>query len=159
MLNIPMSGQSQASTNPTFRQIKVTGPTPCVNLARQCVNARKDRANHMLVKLVVTTTLAMVLTSLLGIGSVITVCVAVTLGEMLAYGICSKTSLPSYMVRGLLFVNAIALINPISGVIVSGFTFGVAEKQITDKRKRRFFKAVAVGIIFLAIVCLYAQNG
>jgi len=158
MLNIPMSGQSQASTNPTFRQIKVTGPTPCVNLARQCVNARKDRANQVLVKLVVTTTLAMVLTSLLGISNVILLCTAVTLGEMIAYGISLKTSLPSYVVRGLLFVNSVALINPVLGLIISGFTFGVAEKQITEKRKRRFYKAVSVGIIFLAIVCMYAQN-
>lgn len=156
MLNVPISGPS---TNPTFRQIKVTGPTPCVNLARQCVNARKDRANQMLVKLVITTTLAMVLTSVFGISTVIVICVAVTLGEMLAYGLSIKISLPSYMMRPLLFVNALALFNPVLGLLVSGFTFGIAEKQITDKPKqRRFYKAVSIAIIFLSIVCMFVEN-
>lgn len=155
MLNIPMTGPS---TNPTFRQIKVTGPTPCVNLARQCVNARKERANQMLVKLVVTTTMAMLLTSIFGISTIIVICAAVTLGEILAYALCLRSALPSYLMRPLLFVNALALFNPVFGLIVSGFTFGIAQKQIDDSKKRRFYKAVSIAIIFLAVIRMFVEN-
>jgi hypothetical protein len=112
----------------------------------------------MLVKLVVTTTLAMVLTSLFGISTVLVICAAVTLGEMIAYALCLKTSLPSHMMRPLLFVNALALFNPILGLMASGFTFGIAQKQIDDKQKRRFYKAVSVAIIFLAVVRMFVET-
>ena len=63
------------------------------------------------------------------------------------------------MMRPLLFVNALALFHPVLGLIVSGFTFGIAEKQITDKPKqRRFYKAVSIAIIFLSIVCMFVEN-
>ncbi|MBZ0186872.1 MAG: hypothetical protein K8F91_11555 [Candidatus Obscuribacterales bacterium] len=93
-----------------------------------------------------------------GINVLVVCCAAVSLGELLAQAVPDSMSQAKGFCPSILALNILSWLSPLSGLLVAGFTFGIAN-SITDKcAQRRFYKTISVAAIALSLGGLAILN-